>query len=214
VATDTKQIEDAPARVLVAAADDAELLVMGSHGLSGAMGFLVGSVGQEVVGEARRPVVLVRPGSSEQAAPSVGRQRRRVVLGLDVRDVKDELLRFAFDFAARHDVPLHIVHSWHFPALHHHAEASGSGDAESGTKAERESALSEAVRPYLDKYPRVEVSQEATPGRAAGHLVAAAANAGLLVVGRRRAASGAHIGSVTHGVIHHASCPVAVVPHT
>ncbi|GGW08713.1 hypothetical protein GCM10010230_56220 [Streptomyces narbonensis] len=54
----------------------------------------------------------------------------------------------------------------------------------------------------------------AAPGRAAEHLIDAAADAPLLVVGRRRAARGSHIGSTTHAVIHHAPCPVAVVPHT
>ncbi|MEU9298099.1 universal stress protein [Streptomyces sp. NPDC048266] len=35
-----------------------------------------------------------------------------------------------------------------------------------------------------------------------------------MIVGPRRAANGSHIGSVTDAVIHHASCPVAVVAHT
>ncbi|MFE7777181.1 universal stress protein [Streptomyces sp. NPDC057445] len=220
VETTLEEVEDAPARVLVAAASDAELLVMGSHGLGGVGGFLVGSVGQEVVGAAKHPVVLVRPGYGEDAAGAGaggapgGEGRRKVVLGLDVRDVQDELLEFAFDFAARHSAPLHIVHSWRFPAVHHHTAASGGGEADRGTEAEKESALSEAVRPYRDRFPGVKVSEEAAPGRAGSHLVEAASDAGLVVVGRRRSASGAHIGSVTHAVIHHAPCPVAVVPHT
>ncbi|WP_372404522.1 universal stress protein [Streptomyces luteireticuli] len=42
----------------------------------------------------------------------------------------------------------------------------------------------------------------------------AAADARLLVVGRRedRPLPGTRIGPVTHGVLHHARCPVAVVP--
>ncbi|WP_399070003.1 universal stress protein [Streptomyces stackebrandtii] len=38
---------------------------------------------------------------------------------------------------------------------------------------------------------------------------------GLAVVGRRtrRAQLGAHLGSVTHAVLHHCVSPVAVVPH-
>ncbi len=52
-------------------------------------------------------------------------------------------------------------------------------------------------------------------GTAAGHLVEASKEASLLIVGRRirRAAVGAHIGPVTHAVLHHATTPVAVVPH-
>ncbi|WP_327326930.1 universal stress protein [Streptomyces sp. NBC_01210] len=215
VAMATEEVEDAPARALLAAGSDADLLVLGSTGLGTVGGFIVGSVGQEVVAEAKHPVVLVRPDYGDREADAGapgGDGRRKVVLGLDVRDVQDELLDFAFAFAARHAVPLHIVHTWHHPGLHRHAEAAGHGGPDPGTKAERESALSGAVRPYRDRFPGVKVSEEAAPGRAASHLVQAASDAGLVVVGRR-AASGAHIGSVTHAVIHHARCPVAVVPH-
>ncbi|MEU9993993.1 universal stress protein [Streptomyces sp. NPDC050848] len=40
-------------------------------------------------------------------------------------------------------------------------------------------------------------------------------SAGRAPGGRRstQGGQGAHIGSVTHAVIHHASCPAAVVPH-
>ncbi|WP_329124750.1 universal stress protein [Streptomyces sp. NBC_01353] len=197
------EIEDAPTNVLLAAASEAELLVVGSHGLGSVRGFIVGSVGQEVIAEATRPVVLVRPrfGEDESGAPGTGDQK--VVLGLDVSEVKGEVLEFAFDFAGRHGVPLQIVNSWHHP-FHHKVAAD----------ADMASALSSAVRPFRDKFPAVEVSEVSAPGRAAEHLVEAASDASLVVVGRRRAAKGSHIGSVTHAVIHHASCPVAVVPHT
>ncbi|MFD2011820.1 universal stress protein [Streptomyces narbonensis] len=74
--------------------------------------------------------------------------------------------------------------------------------------------IAAAVRPFRDRFPATEVAEVAAPGRAAEHLIDAAADAPLLVVGRRRAARGSHIGSTTHAVIHHAPCPVAVVPHT
>ncbi|MEU3301488.1 MULTISPECIES: universal stress protein [unclassified Streptomyces] len=198
------EIEDSPAGVLLAAGSEAELLVMGSHGLGSVGGFIVGSVGQEVVGDAAGPVVLVRPDGRDGADGAA----RKVVLGLDVRDVRNELLEFAFAYAALHDIPLHIVHSPPAPFLHRH-DAAG---ATPGTDADAV-ALSGAVRPFRDTFPAVKVSEVSAPGRAAGHLVEAAGDACLVVVGRRRAAKGSHIGSVTHAVIHHAPCPVAVVPH-
>ncbi|MFF5936597.1 universal stress protein [Streptomyces sp. NPDC012508] len=193
-----EEIEDAPTRMLLAAASEADMLVVGSHGLGSLRGFVVGSVGQEVVADAKRPVVLVRPGYEDSG-------RKRVVLGLDVAEVKPELLDFAFDFAGRHDVPLEIVNTWHTSFHRHHG-----ADDEAGTA----SALSNAVAPFREKFPAVRVSEVSAPGRAAEHLVDAASDAGLLVVGRRRVARGSHIGSVTHAVIHHAPCPVAVVPHS
>ncbi|MFD8208827.1 universal stress protein [Streptomyces sp. NPDC059695] len=199
------EVEDAPVSVLLAAAAEAELLVVGSHGLGSVRGFLIGSVGQEVIAEAARPVVLVRPGS-EKDGPAPGRNAPgKVVLGLDVNEAKDELLHFAFDFAGRHAVPLEIVHTWHDSFVHHAGAAA---------KQERAAALADAVRPFRERFPATEVAEVSAPGRAAEHLIDAASDARLVVVGRRRAARGAHIGSVTHAVIHHAPCPVAVVPHS
>ena len=207
VAMATEEVEDAPARALLAAGSDADLLVLGSPGLGTVGGFIVGSVGQEVVAEAKHPVVLVRPdyGDREAGAGAPGGDgRRKVVLGLDVRDVKDELLDFAFAFAARHAVPLHIVHTWHLPGLHPPCRGCRARRPRPGDQGGAGVGAVGRGAPYRDRFPGVKVSEEAAPGRAASHLVQAASDAGLVVVGRRRAASGAHIGSVTHAVIHHA----------
>ncbi|MER7818044.1 universal stress protein [Streptomyces sp. NPDC096153] len=208
LAMTAEEIEDSPASVLLEAASRADVLVVGSHGLGSVGGFIIGSVGQEVVADAKEPVVLVRPDYRDDAHGTHGGGQRKVVLGLDVTDARDELLEFAFDHAARRDVPLHIVHSWLAPFFHR-----PGGNAERGTQAATAAALAQAVRPFRDKFPAVKVTEESAPGRPAGRLVEAAADARLVVVGRRRAASGSHIGSITHAVIHHAACPVAVVPH-
>ncbi|MEU2112740.1 universal stress protein [Streptomyces sp. NPDC019507] len=208
LAMTAEEIEDSPTSVLLEAASRADVLVVGSHGLGSVGGFIIGSVGQEVVADAKEPVVLVRPDYRDDAHGTHGGGQRKVLLGLDVTDARDELMEFAFDHAARRDVPLHIVHSWHAPYFHR-----PGGYAETGTQAATAAALAQAVRPFRDKFPAVKVTEESAPGRPAGRLVEAAADARLVVVGRRRAASGSHIGSITHAVIHHAACPVAVVPH-
>jgi nucleotide-binding universal stress UspA family protein len=50
-----------PASVLVEAAKDAELLVIGSRGLGGFRGMLLGSVTQQVIAHAPCPVVVITP---------------------------------------------------------------------------------------------------------------------------------------------------------
>lgn len=50
-----------PASVLVEAAADAELLVLGSRGLGGFRGMLLGSVTQQVIAHAPCPVVVITP---------------------------------------------------------------------------------------------------------------------------------------------------------
>jgi len=53
-------VEGAPARVLMEAAEDAALLVVGSRGLGGFGRLLLGSVGQQCAQHAPCPVVIVR----------------------------------------------------------------------------------------------------------------------------------------------------------
>ncbi|MET9382565.1 universal stress protein [Streptomyces sp. NPDC002928] len=104
VAVVAEQLHGRPADVLTDAAKDAELLVLGSRGLSGIGGFVVGSVGMAVVAHAEQPVALVRAG--EQAAdehetdpagiPSAATGYRPVVLGLDAGSPDDTVIEFAF----------------------------------------------------------------------------------------------------------------------
>lgn len=77
------------------------------------------------------------------------------------------------------------------------------------------SAVKAALAPWREKFPGVEVVEQPAIGNAGSHLVDAAADASLVVVGRRirRAPLGARIGPVTHTVLHHAAAPVTVVPH-
>lgn len=93
----TEVVEGGSVDVLVAAAADAELLVLGSRGHGPVVGFLLGSVGQQVIAEAARPVVLVRAGDQATAEAS----GREVVVGQegDPEDSAD-VLRFAFETAA------------------------------------------------------------------------------------------------------------------
>jgi nucleotide-binding universal stress UspA family protein len=53
--------EGQPARVLLDEARDADVLVVGSRGLGGFRGLLLGSVGQQCAHHAACPVVIVRP---------------------------------------------------------------------------------------------------------------------------------------------------------
>ncbi|WP_306943064.1 universal stress protein [Streptomyces phaeochromogenes] len=75
--------------------------------------------------------------------------------------------------------------------------------------------LSDVLRSWRTKFPGVEVHEQTVIGGAGSNLVDASRDAALVVVGRRtrHAQFGTHIGPVTHAVLHHATAPVAVVPH-
>ncbi|MFD5419082.1 universal stress protein [Streptomyces sp. NPDC127069] len=219
----TEQVDGQPVTVLTDAAQEAEVLVLGSRGLGAMTGFLVGSVSQAVLAHAERPVVIVRTGSGTDSAhlptpdgsgPQEGAYRP-VVLGLDLARPCDELLEYAFDAAAARRAPLRVVHGWSMPPAYGFDPALIAPEVRDGIAAGAATALGDALRPWRGKYPEVRVGEECAVGRAAGHLVAASANASLMVVGRRvrRSAIGTHLGPVAHAVLHHSTAPVAVVPH-
>lgn len=201
-----EQVSGRPAEVLTEAAKDAELLVLGSRGLSGVGGFLVGSVGRAVLANTEQPVVVVRAGEKATGGP--------VVLGLDTDHPDDTLLTFAFEAAARRVTPLRAVRVWNPPPYFAYGlPADPELDAALGKQDA--ATLTEVLHHWKEKYPAVEVIEESRPGSPAVHLVDASRDASLVVVGRRarRTPLGAHIGPVTHGVLHHATAPVAVVAH-
>ena len=222
VHVDVEQIPGRPADALAGAAKGAELLVLGSRGLSGIGGFLVGSVGMAVIADTETPVVLVRAG--EQAAdehetdpagiPSAATAYRPVVLGLDTGHPHATVIAFAFEEASRRGTSLRVVHGWNLPPYSAYGlPADPELNAELGRQ--EAAALTEVLRPWRQKYPDVEVAEESRSGSPANHIIDASRDASLVVVGRRirRSPIGVHIGSVTHAVLHHATAPVAVVAH-
>ncbi|MFD4878168.1 universal stress protein [Streptomyces sp. NPDC058420] len=211
-----EQVSGTPSDALVGAAKDAELLVLGSRGLSGVGGFLVGSVGLSVVARAELPVVLVRAdehaGDQDEASPAA--PNRPVVLGLDAEGPADAVIEFAFAEAARRGTTLRVVYGWNLPPYYAYGFALDAGLHDELSREETDS-LTEALRPWRHKHPDIEVFLEPRVGSAADHLVDASREASLVVIGRRirRGGPGAHIGPVAHGVLHHSTAPVAVVAH-
>ncbi|MCI3278257.1 universal stress protein [Streptomyces cylindrosporus] len=217
------QVEGPATAALLKACGDADLLVLGSRGLSGFTGFLVGSVALGVVAKAERPVVLVRAGeeAADEHLPdsdgggSTRTRYRDVVLGIDLGDPCDEVIEFAFEEARLRGARLRVVHAWQQPS----AISLGPGDVALVDPPERAGEwlgfLSAVLQVWREKHPGVEVVETVTEGRPQSVLVRAASGAGLLVVGRRTTESptGPRTGPVTHAAIHHVGCPVAVVPH-
>ncbi|MGW7386831.1 universal stress protein [Streptomyces sp. NPDC054794] len=217
----TQRATEEPVPALLGAAGEADLLALGSRGLGGVAGFLVGSVALAVVADSRRPVVLVPGGlrpEDEHQSGAFGAEAtpfRDVVLGLNSAAPNDTVIGFAFDAASQRAARLRVVHG-RSPELPY---SDNGGDLNVELHAEltgeMHHALSEALDPWRDKFPGVEVTEQAVIGKAGSHLVETSRDASLVVVGRRRRRTpiGAAIGPVAHAVLHHAATPVAVVPH-
>jgi nucleotide-binding universal stress UspA family protein len=203
------QAEGPATAALLKAAEQADVLVLGSRGLSGITGFLVGSVALRVVAGATRPVVLVR------AAPRPRSGHRDVVLGIDLGEPCDDVVEFGFAAARRSRARLRAVHAWQAPgplAL----GPGGIGLVDAQWRAQEWlGVLSAGLRLWYDKYPDVELLETVVEGRPSQVLTRAASGAGLLVVGRRISERRLvrRTGPVTHAAIQHVDCPVAVVPH-
>ncbi|MFF5721346.1 universal stress protein [Streptomyces buecherae] len=204
-----------PAAVLDLAAEQSDMLVLGSRGNGAVPRLLAGSVALATLHRTVRPVVLVRGDDQwprEEELASATTSLRTVVVGLEVSRPSDDLLRFAFDAAAHRAGVLRVVHGW---TTYVPDGAPGASSADPLPALADNEALTIALGPWRAKYPDVEVAVEAVVGRPAEHLVDAARGADLVVVGRsiRRSLGISHLGQVTRAVLHHAPAPVAVVAH-
>ncbi|MEV5971333.1 universal stress protein [Streptomyces sp. NPDC051921] len=209
---------------LTEAARGARLLVVGARGRGGFASLLLGSASRALASSAPCPVVVV-PHEARAASLESGAEAGRVLLGLHVEETADEVVDFAFEAARRRGVPLEVVTAYPVPpspALLIGAPAPAlqvppplpdeTPELEAATTRHQE----ERLRPFAERYREVEVVPAVTPVDAAGRLVEDSRKAGLLVVGRHRRhrVETLLVGSVTHAVLHHAACPVAVVPPT
>ncbi|MFD9966906.1 universal stress protein [Streptomyces sp. NPDC059015] len=231
----TQRLSGRPPAVLAREAATSGLVVLGSRGLGSVRGFLLGSVAMATIVGTDRPVVLVRPGNeprteayaedlprAEPHANSGPRPARSgevagasgpVVVGVDVHDACEPVLDFAFGEAALRGGRLRAVHSWMLPPFGRDALALDMALQEMRPDVVR--ALRNVLAPWRQKYPSVDVDELTPVGGASEQLLHAADGAALVVVGRRIRTGriGAHVGPVTHAVIHHCGSPVAVVAH-
>ncbi|MFI9240604.1 universal stress protein [Streptomyces cinnamoneus] len=199
-------VAEDPAEALLRAADESAMVVLGSRGLDRIQSFFLGDVALHVAGRAGRPVVLVRAGT----VPRHG----TVVLGAGLHRPSDEVFAFAFDAAASRGVPLHVIHGRPLPVQAYApwgVDPDVAGDIQQGAEQE----LRAALRRWCQTYPDVPVTDTVRLESPARAVVDAAQDAALLVVGRRRhrPALTPRLSSVAQAGVHHASCPVAVVPH-
>lgn len=210
--TTAEVLDGSPVESLVAEAALSELLVLGSRGHGAIVGFLLGSVGQQVLAGAARPVVLVR----SDDAPSGEAAGREIVVGQQGSpDDSAAALGFAFRTAAARGATVRAVRAWTLPPVFAYSPGSlRLADEAGGLEPYEKKALAEALQPWREKFPDVPVTEHVEIGSASQVLLSVTGGAQLAVVGRRaqRRAVGSRIGSVAHALVHHAPCPVAVVP--
>ncbi|MDC2954752.1 MULTISPECIES: universal stress protein [Streptomyces] len=206
----TELVEASASQALLEHSERAALLVLGSRGHGSAASFLLGSISLHVLGLSRCPAVTVRAGDPAIATGwgHPGTERGDVAVGVEPGPGADALLEFAFTTAEAHGCGVHVVRALPYQ----YAVAAGRHEERDAVERAR---LAASLAPWREKFPGVPLVDEVTAGPAAQVLLSAATRGRLTVVGRRRHPSHLtwKLGPVAHAVLHHAPCPVAVVPH-
>ncbi|WP_231861142.1 MULTISPECIES: universal stress protein [Frankia] len=219
-----------PVEALLSAGAGADMIVVGYRGTSRLRRYLVGSVAAACLHQATRPVVVVR--ADGRAAEDD--DDRPVLVGVDGSAASLAALRWAAGQAALHAAPLRVVHAWQptplLPPGHRAArdraaleqaahavldDCVTSGLPDRGLPARAMPARALAARAPADEGPAaVTLDTRLALGGPAQSLLAEAVDARLLVLGSRGHGgfAGLLLGSVAHQCVHHARCPVAVIP--
>ena len=184
------------AHVLCERSKTADMVVVGSRGHSELPGLRLGSVAWQVAGHACGRVVVIR-GEWRPANQSPG----PVVVGVDGSAAAQAAIAFAFEEAALRDVPLVAVC----------ALSDAPGRLGEGHQLEED--FGHLMIHEAKEHPEVTVVRRVLAGTPRAALLAASADAQMLVVGSRGRGGleGMRLGSVAQAVLHHAPCPVAVV---
>ncbi len=223
-----------PSLELVDALVPGDLLVVGRRGLGPVERAILGSTSIEAAGRSPVATVIVPDdwdvvtearatedratenratqdrATQDRATDPTGHAGRPIVVGVDGTERDGPVLDLGFSAAVLRHVTLVVVAAWEAPPL----GAWDTVETERWTK-EAETRLAERLLPWTRQFPGVDVACYAPAEEPAVALLEDAHDAQLVVLGRY---PGVHhlLGfsgfSTCRRVLHHADCPVAIVP--
>jgi nucleotide-binding universal stress UspA family protein len=196
LAVDAVVLPDPPVSALVDASADADLLVLGMIGGSGAE-IVLGSVTLDVTTGAHCPVAVVHGASAEHAPHG---RRAPVLLGIESVGADAAAVSVAFDDAERHRSGLIVVQ---VPSHPGHLGLAAS-------------VVYDQLAPWRSDHPSVDVTVRIGQGNPGVALLHESTDARHLVLGTRgrHVAARAVLGSVSRFVLRHSRVPVTVVPRS
>lgn len=195
------------ASTLIERSAGAQLTVLGSRGLGGFTGLLVGSIAIALTSHGRGPVAIIQAANLNAPPPTTG----PVVVGVDGRN-SDAAVDYAFEAASLRGVPLVAVQAWTESLDSSYWEVIPFvADWDAIEQAHRKH-LSAQLAGWRQKYPHVELQELTIQGRPAHSLVRQSRKAQLVVVGFRGRGgfAGLLLGSTSHALLNHSACPVVV----
>jgi nucleotide-binding universal stress UspA family protein len=196
-----------PVPTMVERTKDGSLLVVGSHGLGGFTGMLVGSTAIALAARAHCPVAVVR------AAPLGGhRVVGPIVVGIDGSPASEEAISFAFHEASLRGCGLIAVHTWNEVFLDTELSAERISFDTSVLEQQERELLAQRLAGWQEKYPDVAVRRVVEQNRPVRALLEHAEDAQLILVGSRGRSGfgGMLLGSTSQALVHYAPCPVII----
>ena len=138
------------------------------------------------------------------------KRQSRIVVGVDGSASAQVALRWAVEEARLRSAELDVVHAWEYLGV----VTVGYVAVDRAQMEEAATLLVEQVLEQAGAAKDDDVHPVVVEGPAARVLIDASEGAALLVVGSRGRGglAGMLLGSVSRQVVHHARCPVVVVP--
>jgi nucleotide-binding universal stress UspA family protein len=204
---------------ILAQAEEADLVVIGSHGRSGFDRLLLGSVTEKVVRKSTRPIMVVPPHLPEPAGGGLPRgTSTHVVCAIDFSAASLGALKYAISLAEQSEAQLTLFHSIDVPPELRESiplpAAFNIEQAHAEARAGLLQRLRELVPPSVREH--CEVKTYVAEGMAYRQLLELSAEqpTDLIVMGvrGRGAVDLLLFGSNTARVIRAAACPVLIVP--
>jgi len=195
-----------PVPTLVELSQEAEMVVVGSHGRGAVARVVLGSVSSGVVQRASCPVAIIHDEDPSQTHPA-HLDQAPVLVGIDGSPASELATAIAFDEASRRGVELVALHAWsdievfELPGLDWPA-----------VKSDAERSLAERLAGWGERYPDVTVHRLVVCDRPARQLIEQSKSAQLVVLGShgRGGFTGMLLGSVSNAVVHSIRTPVIV----
>lgn len=195
---------DSPAQLILDSAENlsADLVVVGVRGRSRLSEVVLGSVSHRVLMHGSRPVLLVR---------GAARKIRRVLVAIEDRDDADRIAKWVAHHPFADPTEVCVLHVLVPIGISDPYDAMGTETWWEGAERYANELVKSTAGKLLN--PRSTVSTNIATGNPATVIEQEAKSRDLVVVAShgRKGLSHFLLGSVSHAVVHHVTCPVLVL---
>ncbi len=193
-----------PAQLILDSADNlsADLIVVGVRGRNRLSEFVLGSVSHRVLLHGSRPTLIVR---------GAARKIQRVLVAIEDRDDADRIVNWLTHHPFADPTELCVLHALIPIGVNDPYDALGTETWWEGAERYAEELVTSTAAKLL--HPRYTVSTKVATGNPVAVIEQEAKGMDLVIVTShgRKGISRFLIGSVSHAVVHHVTCPVLVL---